>query len=122
MISQYIGMPYNLHNKNGVNCWALIALVYKDLLDDELVEYNAENSEAVALAFTTAFANGKHGFKQVDTPQDYDVVFMRNRFFHHCGLYYEGKILHANTGAKQVTFERFKDVTRTFKKVEFWRK
>ena len=122
MLEAYVGMPYNLHNKNGLNCWALVALVYSDLFDAVVPDYKADNLQAVSAAFTAAFAEGLHGFTQVDEPKDFDVVIMKSERLFHCGIWYQGKVLHANNGAKQVTFERFKDATRNFKVVEFWRK
>lgn len=122
MFAEYIGMPYDLHNKNGLNCWALVARVYRDLFSETLTDYNADNISKVSAAFTAAFARGDHGFHNVETPEDFDVIVMFSKRLTHCGIYYQGKILHANGGAKQVTFERLKDVTRQFEAVEFWRK
>ncbi len=122
MFEKYIGIPYSLSNKNGVNCWALVALVYHDLRGLTIPDYESKNHQQVTAAFTAAFAEGLHGFKQVDEPIDFDVVIMKANRLTHCGVWYQGRLLHANNGAKQVTFERLKDVARPFKSIEFWRK
>ena len=127
-MKQYVGIPYDLHNINGLSCWGLVAKVCFDR-GISVPEYKAENHRQVAAAFTLAFAEGMHGFIQVYKPVNYDVIIMKSRQNEdgtyrliHCGVWYQGKVLHANNGAKQVMFQRFKDVIKPFKEIEFWRK
>ncbi len=124
MFNEYVGINYCINNQNGVNCWGLVAMVYRDIFSDDLKLFHSENDSfrAISTAFTKAFTENKHGFKKVDDKADFDVVIMRSNRLTHCGIYYQGKILHSSRGAKQVIFQRFQDATRTFKDIEFWRK
>lgn len=120
MLAEFVGMPYDLQNQKGVNCWSLVALVYDKLFGDKLNDYSAGNIQSVSAAFSAAFAEGKHGFTKVEKPSDFDVVVMYRDKTTHCGVYYQGRLLHANNDAKQVIYERLKDATRAFERVEFW--
>jgi len=122
MISEFVGIPYDLQNRQGVNCWSLVALVYDKLFNDKLQDYSAKNIQSISAAFSAAFAEGNHGFERVEKPSDFDVVVMYGNITTHCGVYYQGKLLHATSDQKQVVFQRLNDVTRFFNRVEFWSK
>ena len=122
MLSKFVGIPYDLHNRTGINCWALVALVYDEIFGDKLKDYSAKNFREVSTAFTSAFFEGDHGFNKVDSPEDFDVVVLWSKRTVHCGIYYEGNLLHANNDAKQVIFEKLKNASRSFERIEFWRK
>ena len=122
MVAEYIGLPYDLHNRNGLNCWALVALVYRDLFDLALPDYRSksESYQDIVAAFTTAFAEGEHGFAQVSEPQDLCVVVMKHRRLQHCGLWYQGRVLHAASAFGQVVLQSEKDACKRFDTIEYW--
>lgn len=122
MLAEFVGMPYDLRNRKGVNCWSLVALVYEKLFGEQLTDYSAGNIQSVSAAFTAAFAEGEHGFTKVEEVADFDVVVLWADRTTHCGIYYQGRLLHAHSDAKQVIFEKFKDATMFYNRVEFWRK
>jgi len=124
MFSKYIGTPYDLFNINGVNCWSLVALVYRDLFGNQLVDYSAEENsfQSISAAFTAAFAEGEHGFIQIDEPEDLCVIVMKHSKLQHCGIWFQGKVLHATSAARQVILQDEKDAVRQFKSVEYWQK
>lgn len=124
MFRDYIGLPYDLFNKNGVNCWSLVALVYSDFFDEKLADYASKDKsfQSIAAAFTAAFAEGKHGFTQIDEPVDLCVIVMKHKLLTHCGIWYEGKVIHATSAARQVIMQDEKDAVRQFKSVEYWQK
>lgn len=122
MLSQYVGMPYSLRGKDGLNCWSLVALVYHDFFGTDIPTYGAKNHNDVSSAFTAAFTQDNHGFTKVDEPQDFDVIVMKNKQTTHCGVWFKGRVLHAHNGAKQVMFQQYKAATRNFQDIEFWRR
>jgi len=122
MLHSYVGLPYDLWNKTGVNCWGLVSLVYADIYSDIVCEFlpKAEGYRAITAAFTAAFSENKHGFKQVEKPTKHCVVIMKHRLLTHCGIYEDGKVLHANGQAKQVIYQDIKEASRRFDTVEYW--
>lgn len=125
---EYIGMPYDIKNQHGVNCWGLVAKVYNDKFSDDLPDFPSPSKSLadISATFTAAFANGNHGFTMVDKPQNYDVVVFKRKmakcFYFHCGIWLDGKILHSASRSGGVVYEAFDSVARQFKVVEFWRK
>lgn len=124
---EFVGMPYDIKNDYGVNCWGLVALVYSKVLKKELTDYpcSTNNIRDIASTFTAAFANGSHGFSIVKKPENYDVVVFRKpcRFgeHFHCGIMFDGKVLHSASRSGGVVYEPLHIAGRGFKEVEFWR-
>lgn len=116
-----LGMPYCMHNTNGVNCWGLVAAYYHERGQD-VPNYviNRVNAHEIASAFTAAFVSGSHGFEKTDTPQEGDVIVFNSKTRNHCGLFIGGKCLHSTPGSG-VILQKIKDV-RGFSSHEFWAK
>ena len=127
-LAQYIGIKYDLHNRKGLNCWALVAKVYSDLFGDEIPEFvsKTDNPKDIAATFTAAFASGDHGFHQIANPVELCVaVFKRPTKFgfdFHCGIYHQGKILHSSKPVGMVSYQSIAEASRGFRIVEFWQK
>jgi cell wall-associated NlpC family hydrolase len=125
---EYIGLPYDIHNKNGLNCWALVAKVYKDRFGASIADYPSpsNNIRDIAATFTAAFANGEHGFTQQASPKDYDVVIFKKmtrfNFIFHCGIWIDGRVLHSSSRSGGVVYEPLKIAGHGFKEIEFWRR
>jgi len=125
---EYVGIKYDIRNKTGVNCWGLVAKVYHDKFSDDLPDFPSPSKSMrdIAVTFTAAFANNEHGFTMVDKPQDYDVVVFKKMtkfgFLFHCGIWFEGKILHSASRSGGVVYEALSSVSRSFKEIEFWRR
>jgi len=120
MIAELIGIPYDLHNKKGVNCWGLVALVYDKMLGKSLISFDVKSYRDIANTFTQAFIDNAHGFKKTDKPNNFDVVTMNKGKLFHCGIYHDGNILHSSLEAKQVVYEKYNNVVRQFEVIEFW--
>jgi cell wall-associated NlpC family hydrolase len=97
-ISKYLGLPYDINSVHGVNCWTLVALVYKKELQIELSLYagKTNSTQDIADEFKDRLAAGDHGFDIVDSPINYDLVIFNNDKSYHCGIYWNRKVLHAN--------------------------
>lgn len=90
-------------------CWALAASVYLQELNEPVDGFKtitesvrqvsaAIRMQAIATAFRLALHKNPDGFRQIDEPVDFALVMMgRNEKtgFHHVGIYYQGKVLHA---------------------------
>jgi hypothetical protein len=104
-------------------CWQLVADVYTSHLGQEVEEYKTVSSSvrAIAKAFRLALHKGAHGFSQVAEPVDYAVVLMgmqANRMVHHCGIFYEGKVLHANP--EGTLYQDLASLCDTYQLMEYW--
>lgn len=118
-INEYQGRQYSAQP-----CWELVA----DVLANELnilppVAYKTINRSVreMADAFRVAIHNSAHGFVQVDTPSDYAIVLMAKRpttGIHHCGIYYGGKVLHAQ--GEGTWYEDLPTLRGKFSVIEFW--
>ena len=121
---KYIGIPYSFDNSSGVNCWTLVALIYADLFDSELGLYPLATGTAreISSVFTQAFAKGDHGFKEVKFPKNYDIVIFNRKEHYHCGIYFDGFILHCSQYTGGVSYQPFLTVKKGFNEVSYWQK
>jgi len=127
-MKEYIGLPYDIHNKTGLNCWALVAKVYKDRFGFNIADYPSpsNNIRDIAATFTAAFANGTHGFKKHENSKNYDVVIFKKEtrfgFIFHCGILIDGRVLHCSSRSGGVVYESLRIAGHGFQEIEFWRR
>lgn len=103
-VSDYLGIPYHFRNENGgICCWGLYCLVMKNERGIELedIPVNTPSLKEAAAGFAIFLATSKdRKMIEKDKPQDFDLVLISkdgaNKKPHHCGVYYKGKVLHAN--------------------------
>lgn len=106
-------------------CWDLVADVYTTELGQVVDEFATVSGSvrAIASAFRLALHKTSHGFQQIPDPVDYAVVLMgrtRKLGLHHCGIYYEGKVLHAlDTGT---LYQDLPSLQAEYQLMEFWAK
>ena len=76
---KYIGIPYveKGRDENGVDCWGLVRLVYKNELDIALPSFNTEYETSDNERLEELFAQYKEGWQSVDSPEVGDVVIFR---------------------------------------------
>lgn len=106
-------------------CWCLVTDVYLHELGLEVSEFKTVNSSirSIAQTFRIALHKGEHGFRQADTPNDYDVVLMGKmaaRTPHHAGIYWQGSVLHATDGG--VVLQDMATIQDQYQRIEFWTK
>ena len=106
-------------------CWELVADVFQAELNAIPVDYRTVNRSIreMADAFRIAIHKAQHGFAQVMVPADFTIVLMgRNTKIgiHHCGVFYQGKVLHAQPGV--TLYEELSAIRDRFEVVEFWAK
>ena len=103
-------------------CWDLVADIYATELTAVSVGYKTDNRSIreMAGAFRIAIHKSSHGFSQVDNPVEMCVVLLGSRKLgiHHCGVYCEGKVLHALPGV--TSHEDLTTIRDRFEIVEFW--
>jgi len=115
-ISEYLRKTYE-----SPPCWLLVVDVYVNELDLKVKNYEAESDTGLAIArkFRHEIAKNEHGFVKLDDPEDFAVVLM-SKPGSHCGLYYNGKVLHASVGG--VVYQDLHTLKDHYKTVEFWKR
>ena len=106
-------------------CWELVADVMAHERGAVPVDYKTVNRSVreMASAFRLAIHKSAHGFVQVAEPVDFAIVLLakhRRVGVHHCGVMYQGKVLHALPGV--TLYEDLSTVQDAYEVVEFWAK
>lgn len=104
-------------------CWELVADVYASERQSISVDYlpSHRSIREMANAFRVALHASPHGFRRTENPEDFTVVLMgRNSHIgiHHCGVYYDGRVLHAEPGA--TLYEELTALRCRYPVMEFW--
>lgn len=116
MIEKYLSIPYKDGGRDlsGCDCYGLVRLILMNERGIELPSFdtvcNIEDFERV-----------KKMFKQVDKPQDFDLVNLKARppFFAHIGLYYKGSVIQAYmTGVALQPLRRVERMVKGFYRPE----
>lgn len=106
-------------------CFEIVADIYQRELSEIAVDYKTVNRSVreMASAFRIELHKSAHGFVQIPAPVDMCVVLLGKTpdiGIHHCGVYYDGRVIHANTDA--TLYEELATIRDRFKVVEFWAK
>lgn len=125
-IIRYLGLPYDIHNDVGVNCWGLYKLVKKQEQDIDVLLFKADDSSVSAISRAFEFGlSGRHEHVRTSAPSDFDLVLLRkrrgSRCIYHCGVWFGGKILHAKGSGQtgQVWYEPLTAFNDWH--IEYWR-
>lgn len=119
-VNHYLGQQYGTPP-----CWELVADVYTHELGQAVNDYRTINSSirAIASAFRIALHKSPAGFAQIDVPGDFCIVLMGKSHsvgLHHCGVFYEGKILHALADGNR--YDEISVIEDGFALIEYWAK
>lgn len=102
--ADYVGIPYKINgrDRDGIDCWGLVRLVYQEQLGVEIPSYagyytDDKDHEGMA----TAFDEGLPDWESVSTPQEFDSIWLRILGIDcHTGIMLSnGRMLHAMIGA-----------------------
>jgi cell wall-associated NlpC family hydrolase len=108
----YIGMPFKCDGKDrtGLDCWGLVALVYKEQLGIELPLYKGvftDLSQACLRRVAATMKYERRKWHEVKDPQLYDVIMLRSgEYAWHVGLVINKReMLHVEVGIDSVVEE-----------------
>lgn len=104
----YIGIPFAAHGNThqGVSCWGLVQLYYREQLGIALPDYpyGPDDHKHIARAIDEGLQAGC--WHETDKPQDGDLVIMsRMKYPFHIGVCAAGMILHAEREGQSVVAE-----------------
>ena len=115
-VSEYLRKTYE-----HPPCWLLVVDVYINELGLKVQNYESGGVSGLAIArkFRLELSKNEHGFVKLDKPEDFSVVLL-TKPGSHCGVYYNGKVLHASVGG--VVYQDLHTLKDHYKTVEFWKR
>ena len=97
--NKYIGLPYQDKGRdaNGIDCWGLVRLVYKEEFNVELPSFTDEYVSETRDSIQELISIQKESWEKTDTPEAGDVIVFRILGLDsHVGIYIgNNKFLHA---------------------------
>lgn len=117
MIDFLIGTPYSFRN---FNCWDYVVKV-RDLNNIKTKLFKPKNTAVAFECFTAEMQKLDHGLLKTDTPENFDIVIVKKDKVYHCGLYYNGDVVHCSRPLKQVVSESLSDFKKPYSECTFWR-
>ena len=117
MIDFSIGKPYSFRE---FNCW--------DYVSSIRLENGIKTKLFRPKNLTEAFGLISSGMKSIDSgllavnsPENFDIIIVKEKKIYHCGLYYDGLIIHCSRQLKQVVCESLTDFKKHYSEYSFWR-
>ncbi|WP_319758163.1 NlpC/P60 family protein [uncultured Sphaerochaeta sp.] len=89
-IQEYLAIPYseNGRTEQGSDCYGLVRVILQNELKIELPAFSYVRDQA-------SLDDAIEGFREVDSPQDYDIVYMKGfNYLLHVGVWFKGGIIH----------------------------
>ena len=112
-----IGTPYSFRD---FNCWDYVAKVRKDNgIDTKL--FNVKSLHGAFKLIREQTQKLDHGLTIVNTKQNFDIVIAKKDDEYHCGLYFDGYVVHCSRQLKQVVKEKFADFIKPYESYTLWR-
>ena len=104
-------------------CWALVADVLFSERGEAVDAFQTISGSVrqIASALRLELYKSSHGFEQIEQPRDFAVVLMGKTArlgLHHCGVYYQGKVLHALP--QGVLYQDLESLRAEYPLMEFW--
>ncbi len=114
---------YQAKTYSAQPCWDLVADVYATERQALHVGYEPKErtTRDMADAFRLAVHHNHNGFKCVLDPQDFAIVLLGKNHrigIHHCGIYYQGHVLHACPGITH--YQPLSVIRDQWALIEFW--
>jgi cell wall-associated NlpC family hydrolase len=108
----YIEIPFKPdgRDRNGLDCYGLVCLVYRDRLGIILPDYKgvfADQSIDTLKKVSRVMAEGREEWTKVDTPKPFDMVMLRTgRYTWHVGIVIDNRrMLHITSGIESCVEE-----------------
>lgn len=123
---QYIGIPWDAYGdtREGVSCWGLVVLYYRELLNLEVPNYRHDVDDFAGIGDQTQAVLDSGEWFLVEKPEDGDVVLMSHRFApHHFGIWVAGGALHASRFSRFVVHQTLAQLSESrFGRIRYMRK
>ena len=112
-----IGTPYSFRS---FNCWNYVSKVRaSNGIKTKL--FNPESLTGAFLLIEREVKKLDHGLVKVKDPENFDIVITRKGKVYHCGLWFNGDVMHCSRQLKQVVKESFTDFIKPYESFTLWR-
>lgn len=120
IVNDYLAKDYGPQG-----CWSLVADVVATETGDTPLIFRTINRSVRQMAseFRIALSKGQHGYLEIAAPANLCIVLLgktERMGIHHCGICFDGKVLHAMTGI--TLYEELSVIRDAFEVVQFWAK
>lgn len=120
IVNDYLAKDYGPQG-----CWSLVADVVATETGDTPLTFRTINRSVRQMAseFRIALSKGQHGYLEIAAPVNLCIVLLGKTErvgIHHCGICFDGKVLHAMTGI--TLYEELSVIRDAFEVVQFWAK
>lgn len=112
-----IGTPYSFRS---FNCYDYVSKIRKDN-NIKTSLFKPSNMRNAFELIEAQMQKLGHGLLKVDSPENFDIAFVREGKVYHCGLYYDGNITHCSRALKQVVCEPLEEFKKPYSECTFWR-
>lgn len=112
-----IGTPYSF---KSFNCWHYVS----SIRDSNGIKTKLFDVASLNGAFKTIKSEMQkldHGLTKVEAPENFDIVITRKAKVYHCGLYFNGDVMHCSRALRQVVKESFSDFIKPYESFTLWR-
>jgi hypothetical protein len=104
-------------------CWSLVADVYTNTLGEDPLQVSSitDSLRQAARAFRLHLHKRAVGLHRTDAPEPFSIVLMwpgPGRSRPHCGVFYEGRVLHATETA--TLYQDLASMRDSYPEMEFW--
>ena len=116
----YIGKAYSFRD---FNCWDYVSLIREEN-NIKTKQYQPLNLSNAFDLITAEMQKLGNGLTLINSPQDFSIVIgsrkNNNKFLYHCGLYYQGMVMHCDRNLRQVVSEPYNEFTSKFQDFKIW--
>jgi cell wall-associated NlpC family hydrolase len=82
LFKKFVGIPYKYHGNNfdGVSCWGLIILIYKEIFDIDLPDVNKDYPEGLQYGdnyFSDKYNKHIDKWVRLDRPQSMSIILFK---------------------------------------------
>lgn len=114
---------YQIKQYETPRCWGLVTDVYQNVLSADPLHVRSitESMRHASRAFRLRLHKDDIGLLQITEPRDFAVVLMwptAKRRHPHCGIFYDGKVLHATEAA--TLYQDLASLGDAYEVMEYW--
>lgn len=98
IFGKYVGIPYVHKGRslNGLDCWGLVVLIYRELFNMELLDMENYEQDWAKQGNNYFLENYSKQFEQVENLEKYDIILFKvDEAIRHAGIYLgDDKFIH----------------------------
>ena len=117
MIDFKVGAPYSFRN---YNCWDYCVDI-RNAAGFKTKEFKVKTLRAGFSEIAKQMNEIEHGLLLVTEKENFDIVMVKRCESYHCGLFYDGDVIHCSGHLKQVVKQSFNSFIESYESFTLWR-